>query len=165
MRAVRVGADASLSQIVKLVENAQLAKAPIQAFADRISSVFVPFVVAMATMTWLAWYVAGERGYFPSSWLPEGETKMIFAIMFGVSVLVTACPCALGLATPTAVMVGTGVGASNGILIKSADSLERAGHVTIMAFDKTGTLTEGTRPLWIIGSFQTPLRRRSFFAS
>ena len=143
MRAVRVGADASLSQIVKLVENAQLAKAPIQAFADRISSVFVPFVVAVATMTWLAWYVAGERGYFPSSWLPEGETKMIFAIMFGVSVLVTACPCALGLATPTAVMVGTGVGASNGILIKSADSLERAGHVTIMAFDKTGTLTEG----------------------
>ena len=75
MRAVRVGADASLSQIVKLVENAQLAKAPIQAFADRISSVFVPFVVAVATMTWLAWYVAGERGYFPSSWLPEGRQR------------------------------------------------------------------------------------------
>ena len=165
MRAVRVGADASLSQIVKLVENAQLAKAPIQAFADRISSVFVPFVVAMATMTWLAWYVAGERGYFPSSWLPEGETKMIFAIMFGVSVLVTACPCALGLATPTAVMVGTGVGASNGILIKSADSLERAGHVTIMAFDKTGTLTEGNPTVVDHRIFSDAVAERSFFAS
>ena len=143
MRAERVGADASLSQIVKLVENAQLAKAPIQAFADRISGVFVPFVVFAATATWFAWYSAGAAGYYSDAWLPEGETKMIFAIMFGVSVLVTACPCALGLATPTAVMVGTGVGASNGILIKGADGLERAGNVTIMAFDKTGTLTVG----------------------
>eukprot|EP00227_Mantoniella_beaufortii_P003136 CAMPEP_0197613582 /NCGR_PEP_ID=MMETSP1326-20131121/59090_1 /TAXON_ID=1155430 /ORGANISM="Genus nov. species nov., Strain RCC2288" /LENGTH=1012 /DNA_ID=CAMNT_0043182445 /DNA_START=186 /DNA_END=3224 /DNA_ORIENTATION=+ len=143
MRALRVGADASLSQIVKLVENAQLAKAPIQAVADRISSVFVPFVVLAAFTTFLGWYVAGTGGYFPDAWLPVGETKMIFAVMFGISVLVTACPCALGLATPTAVMVGTGVGASNGILIKGADGLERAGQVTILAFDKTGTLTVG----------------------
>lgn len=162
MRAERVGADASLSQIVKLVENAQLAKAPIQAFADRISNVFVPFVVAAAMTTWFAWYIAGELAIYPDSWLPEGETKMIFAIMFGISVLVTACPCALGLATPTAVMVGTGVGATNGILIKGADGLERAGKITIAAFDKTGTLTVGNPTVVNFKVFQSGMTERQF---
>ena len=162
MRATRVGADASLSQIVKLVENAQLAKAPIQAFADRISGVFVPFVVATAAATWFAWYFAGEAGYYPDSFLPEGETKMVFAMMFGVSVLVTACPCALGLATPTAVMVGTGVGASNGILIKGADGLERAGHVTVVAFDKTGTLTVGNPSVVDVAIFRSVVAETQF---
>lgn len=162
MRAVRVGADASLSQIIKLVENAQLAKAPIQAFADRISNVFVPFVVAVALTTWFVWYIAGELAMYPDSWLPEGETKMIFAIMFGISVLVTACPCALGLATPTAVMVGTGVGATNGILIKGADGLERAGKITIAAFDKTGTLTVGHPTVVNFKVFQSGLSESQF---
>jgi Cu+-exporting ATPase len=162
MRAVRVGADASLSQIVKLVENAQLAKAPIQAVADRISSVFVPFVVLLAITTWSVWYVAGAAGYYPDSWLPAGETKMIFAMMFGIAVLVTACPCALGLATPTAVMVGTGVGASQGILIKGADGLERAGHVTILAFDKTGTLTVGNPTVVDFRIFQSSVPEDQF---
>lgn len=162
MRATRVGADASLSQIVKLVENAQLAKAPIQAFADKISSVFVPFVVAAAAATWFAWYAAGEAGYFPDSFLPEGETKMVFALMFGVSVLVTACPCALGLATPTAVMVGTGVGATNGILIKGADGLERAGHVSVIAFDKTGTLTVGNPAVVEVEIFRSVVAEAQF---
>lgn len=162
MRAVRVGADASLSQIVKLVENAQLAKAPIQAVADRISSVFVPFVVLLAMTTWFVWYIAGATGYFPDSWLPAGETKMVFAMMFGIAVLVTACPCALGLATPTAVMVGTGVGASNGILIKGADGLERAGHVTILVFDKTGTLTIGNPTVVDFKIFQSDVQEDDF---
>ena len=162
MRATRVGADASLSQIVKLVENAQLAKAPIQAFADRISGVFVPFVVAAAAATWFAWYAAFEAGYFPDSFVPEGETKMVFALMFGVRVLVTACPCALGLATPTAVMVGTGVGASNGILIKGADGLERAGHVTVVAFDKTGTLTVGNPTVVDVAIFRSVVAEAQF---
>ena len=157
MRAVHVGADTSLSQIVKFVENAQLAKAPIQAVADKISSVFVPFVVLLAVSTWFSWYFAGAAGFFPDSWLPAGETKMTFAMMFGISVLVTACPCALGLATPTAVMVGTGVGASNGILIKGADGLERAGRVTVVAFDKTGTLTAGNPRVVDFRSFQSTI--------
>lgn len=138
MRAVRVGADASLSQIVKLVENAQVKKAPIQAFADKVSNVFVPVVVFLAFITWIAWYT-----FCPEQWIPEDETRTLFTMMFGIAVLVTACPCALGLATPTAVMVGTGVGATNGILMKGADGLERAGQVTILVFDKTGTLTVG----------------------
>ena len=163
MRALRVGADASLSQIVKLVENAQLAKAPIQAVADRISSVFVPFVVLLSMTTWFAWYVAGAAGYFPDSWVPAGETKMVFAMMFGIAVLVTACPCALGLATPTAVMVGTGVGASNGILIKGADGLERAGNVSILAFDKTGTLTVGNPTVVDFKIFQSSSMKEDQF--
>jgi len=162
MRAVRVGADASLSQIVKLVENAQLAKAPIQAVADRISGVFVPVVVLLAVATWIAWYVVGAAGCFPDSWLPAGESKPIFAMMFGIAVLVTACPCALGLATPTAVMVGTGVGASNGILIKGADGLERAGHVTILVFDKTGTLTKGNPTVVDFKIFQSHVLEDQF---
>ena len=143
MRAEKLGADSALHRIVQLVEDAQLSKAPIQAFADRVSNVFVPFVVAVAGLTFFAWLIAGWAGSIPSQWIPEGENKALFAMMFGIAVLVTACPCALGLATPTAIMVGTSVAAKNGILIKGADALERAGNIDVVVFDKTGTLTTG----------------------
>lgn len=139
----RVGSDTALAQIVRLVGDAQMAKAPIQAFADYVSSIFVPIVVSIAFLTWLCWYVAGKTGSYPDSWLPEGHTHFLFALLFGISVLVVACPCALGLATPTAVMVGTGVAASSGILIKGGDALERAHKIKTIVFDKTGTLTKG----------------------
>ncbi|KAK9806592.1 hypothetical protein WJX73_005689 [Symbiochloris irregularis] len=144
IKALRVGGDATLSQIVRLVERAQMARAPIQAVADRISAKFVPFVLLAATATWLCWFVAGTQHVYPDAWLPQGQTHFLFALLFGISVLVVACPCALGLATPTAVMVGTGVAATNGILIKGADALERAHSLKVIVFDKTGTLTKGT---------------------
>eukprot|EP00884_Botryococcus_braunii_P009380 jgi/Botrbrau1/18443/Bobra.0072s0030.1 len=143
VRATKVGSETALSQIVRLVENAQMSKAPIQAFADNVSSVFVPIVVATAFITYLCWYIAGRCHMFPDSWLPEGHNHFLFALLFGIAVLVIACPCALGLATPTAVMVGTGVAAQHGILIKGADALERAHNVRTVVFDKTGTLTLG----------------------
>ncbi|KAK2078769.1 hypothetical protein QBZ16_003609 [Prototheca wickerhamii] len=143
VRAQRVGAESALAQIVQLVESAQLSKAPIQAFADRISAVFVPIVLVLSLLTFAGWYAAGQLGYYPPAWLPVGHTVFLFALLFGIAVLVIACPCALGLATPTAVMVGTGVGARLGILIKGGDALERAAGVSTVVFDKTGTLTLG----------------------
>lgn len=143
MKALRVGADTTLSQIVRLVESAQLSKAPIQGFADRVSAVFVPVVVALATMTWLIWFVAGMAEWYPLEWLPQGHSVFLFALLFGIAVVVIACPCALGLATPTAVMVATGVAASNGILIKGGEALEQAVGVDTIVFDKTGTVTAG----------------------
>jgi len=143
VKASRVGSDTVLNQIVRLVETAQLKKAPIQAYADRISSVFVPVVVSLALITFIAWFSAGMSGSIPESWVPEGHGCFLFALLFGIAVLVIACPCALGLATPTAVMVATGVGASLGVLIKGGDALERAHKVDCVVFDKTGTLTMG----------------------
>jgi len=143
MRAKQVGSNTALSQSVRLVECAQMSKAPIQAYADYIASLFVPVVVALAFFTWTCWFVAGSMQLFPEDWLPEGHTHFLFALLFGIAVLVIACPCALGLATPTAVMVGTGVGASLGILIKGGDALERGHKVDTVVFDKTGTLTLG----------------------
>ncbi|CAK0783009.1 hypothetical protein CVIRNUC_006204 [Coccomyxa viridis] len=143
IQATRVGAQTTLAQIVRLVERAQMSKAPIQAIADRISSVFVPIVLAVAFATWLGWFVAGRTRAFPADWIPVGSNDFLFALLFGIAVLVIACPCALALATPTAMMVGTGVAAKNGILIKGADALERATRVKIVIFDKTGTLTKG----------------------
>ena len=143
VHALRVGKDTTLSQIVKLVEDAQMSKAPIQALADRISAVFVPLIIAAAVVTWVGWYVAGVTGAFPSDWIPAGSNAFLFSLLFAIAVVVIACPCALGLATPTAVMVGTGVAAANGVLIKSAGALEKAHKLKHIVFDKTGTLTAG----------------------
>ncbi len=130
IEATRVGAESTLSQIIKLVEDAQGSKAPIQAFADRISSWFVPAVIIIALITFGIWY------------LVLGST-LSFALMAFTAVIVIACPCALGLATPTAIMVGTGKGAEHGILIKGGEPLEAACKVKTIIFDKTGTLTQG----------------------
>ncbi|KAF5442115.1 hypothetical protein F2P56_036936 [Juglans regia] len=143
LQATKVGGDAVLSQIISLVETAQMSKAPIQKFADFVASIFVPTVVAMALLTLLGWYIAGALGAYPERWLPENGNYFVFALMFSISVVVIACPCALGLATPTAVMVATGVGANNGVLIKGGDALERAQKIKYVIFDKTGTLTQG----------------------
>jgi P-type Cu+ transporter len=129
-KATRVGKDTALAQIIKLVEDAQGSKAPIAKMADIISGYFVPVVISLALLAALAWYFLG------------GETG-IFALTIFISVLVIACPCALGLATPTAIMVGTGKGAEYGVLIKSGEALETAHKIKTIVFDKTGTITEG----------------------
>lgn len=137
IRVTKVGKDTALAQIVKLVEDAQVAKAPIQRLADRVSAIFVPAVITIALAAFLAWYFLGVPAFAPE------EPAFTFSLTLFITVLVIACPCALGLATPTAIMVGTGKGAENGILIKGGDSLEIAGTVDTVVFDKTGTLTEG----------------------
>ena len=130
-RATRVGKDTTLSQIIRLVEEAQTRKAPVQRLADRISAVFVPAVIAVATLTFLVWWVWGPQPSFT------------FALANFIAVLIIACPCALGLATPTAILVGTGKGAELGVLIKGGEALEAAGRVQVVILDKTGTLTRG----------------------
>ncbi|XP_050371629.1 copper-transporting ATPase RAN1 isoform X2 [Argentina anserina] len=143
IQVTKVGSDTVLHQIINLVETAQMSKAPIQKFADFVASIFVPTVVALSLLTFLCWYAAGAFGAYPDQWLPKNGNHFVFALMFSISVVVIACPCALGLATPTAVMVATGVGANNGVLIKGGDALERAQKVNYVIFDKTGTLTQG----------------------
>ncbi|HAE86226.1 MAG TPA: heavy metal translocating P-type ATPase [Anaerolineaceae bacterium] len=135
--ATKIGRDTVLAQIIQLVENAQASKAPIQRLADKISAVFVPIVIGIALVTFAVWYFV-----IP---LPANSevTLLARALINMVAVLVIACPCAMGLATPTAVMVGSGRGAELGILIKSSESLETAGEVDTVVFDKTGTLTRG----------------------
>jgi Cu+-exporting ATPase len=128
-RATKVGSDTALAQIIKLVEEAQGSKAPIAQMADIVSGYFVPIVVAIAALAFAGWLIAGE--------------SFAFALTMFISVLVIACPCALGLATPTAIMVGTGKGAEHGILIKSGEALETAHKVDTIVLDKTGTITEG----------------------
>ena len=127
--ATRVGEDTTLSQIIKMVSDAAATKAPIAKIADKVSGIFVPAVITIAIITIIGWLLAGER--------------VGFALARGISVLVISCPCALGLATPVAIMVGNGVGAKHGILFKTAVSLEEAGKVDIVALDKTGTITNG----------------------
>ncbi|KAG8466149.1 hypothetical protein KFE25_001905 [Diacronema lutheri] len=139
------GDDSALAKITQLVGAAQLSKPPIQAFADAVSSHFVPLVLLLALATWAAWFGAVWLRALPAHYYEHAHIQSdgVFAFMFGCAVLVIACPCALGLATPTAVMVGTGVGARLGILVKSADALEACGSVGAILFDKTGTLTSG----------------------
>ena len=143
VKATAVGGRAAIAQIARLVDEAQLSKAPIQAAADRLAGAFVPAVVLAALSTFLVWYVAGVLRLYPAEWLPRGHTSFLFALRFSIAVLVVACPCALGLATPTAVMVGTGVAASHGVLVKGGDALERGAKLSAVIFDKTGTLTSG----------------------
>lgn len=130
-KASKVGQDTMLSQIIKLVQEAQGSKAPIQRIADLISSYFVPIVIMLAILTFAVWYIIGPN------------PALLFALLNTVAVLIIACPCAMGLATPTAIMVGTGLGAQRGILIKDAASLEIAHKINTIIFDKTGTLTKG----------------------
>jgi P-type Cu+ transporter len=128
-RATKVGSDTALSQIIKLVEEAQGSKAPIAKMADVVSSYFVPVVFGIATLSALAWYISGQ--------------SPVFVLTIFIAVMVIACPCALGLATPTAIMVGTGKGAEYGVLIKGGEALETAHKIQTVVFDKTGTITEG----------------------
>lgn len=128
-KATKVGKDTALSQIIKLVEDAQGSKAPIAKMADIISGYFVPIVIGLSILSGLAWYLGGQTG--------------LFSLTISIAVLVIACPCALGLATPTAIMIGTGKGAENGVLIKSGVALETTKKLQIIIFDKTGTITEG----------------------
>ncbi len=129
--ATRVGADTVLAQIVRLVQESQGSRAPIQRLADAVTGVFVPVVLGIATFTFVAWMLLGPSPAFN------------YALVSAITVLIIACPCALGLATPTSIMVGTGKGAENGVLFRSAESLERLGRVRTVVLDKTGTLTEG----------------------
>jgi len=128
-RATRVGEDTTLSQIVRMVSDAAATKAPIARIADRVSGVFVPAVIGISVVVLIGWLIAGE--------------SLSFSLARAISVLVISCPCALGLATPVAIMVGNGLGAKNGILFKTSEALERAGKVQIIALDKTGTITSG----------------------
>lgn len=130
-KAVKVGKETMLAQIIKMVQDAQGSKAPVQKLVDKIAGIFVPIVIGIAILTFIVWMVLG------------GENAVAQALLAAVTVLVIACPCALGLATPTAIMVGVGKGAENGILIKDAESLELARKVTAIVLDKTGTITEG----------------------
>jgi len=129
--ATKVGRETALAQIVKLVEDAQGSKAPIQKLADQVSAIFVPIVIGIALLTFEGWYLLGAPGNFTR------------ALIYMVAVLVIACPCAMGLATPTAIMVGTGKGAELGILFRNSEALERAGKVNVVMLDKTGTITKG----------------------
>ncbi len=139
-RATKVGKDTMLAQIVKMVEDAQGSKAPIQKIADTVSGYFVPAVVVIAIAAFLAWYFLGFG--------------LAFALKIFIAVLIIACPCALGLATPTAIMVGTGLGAKHGILFKSAESLQMTHKVNVIVFDKTGTLTKGKPEVTDVVAFE-----------
>ncbi len=132
VEATAVGGETALAQIVRLVEQAQASKPPIQKLADRVAGIFVPAVLQIAVVTWVVWYVVGP------------EPRAVLATIAFASVLIIACPCALGLATPTAILVGTGRGAREGILFRNAEALEQSRRVTLVLLDKTGTITEGT---------------------
>ncbi len=146
VRATKVGADTVLANIIRLVEQAQGSKAPIQRLADTISSIFVPVVLVIAALTFIAWAIIGNvvaPGASSAGMITAASNPWIIAIVAAVAVLVVACPCALGLATPTAIMVGTGKGAEQGILIRGGESLERIHAVRAVLLDKTGTITRG----------------------
>ncbi len=150
VQATRVGRDTFLSQVIKLVEQAQGTKVPIQAFADRVTAIFVPVVIGIAVVTLLLWLIFPQAmdvvGRWASSFLPWVNPELgviTLAIFATVAVLVIACPCALGLATPTAIMVGSGMGAQNGILIRSGEAVQALKDLRVVVFDKTGTLTKG----------------------
>lgn len=155
--ATKVGRETALAQIIRLVEEAQGSKAPIQRIADQISAIFVPVVIAVAAITFLVWY------FFIPLPINADTSQFTCALINMVAVLVIACPCAMGLATPTAVMVGTGKGAELGILIRSGDALERAGKVSTVVLDKTGTITRGQPAVTdIIASSQLHTRDPEF---
>ena len=142
MKVTKTGEETTLSQIVKMVEEASSTKAPIARLADKVSGVFVPIVIGIALVVFVFWMILGGD-LVRNSGLVDGENLFTYALERGISVLVISCPCALGLATPVGIMVGSGKGAKNGILFKTATSLEETGKVSIAVLDKTGTITEG----------------------
>ncbi|KAG6821451.1 hypothetical protein H0H93_010175 [Arthromyces matolae] len=157
MIVTRAGKDTALSQIVRLVEEAQTSKAPIQAFADRLAGYFVPTVVSLAAITFIGWAIVTSvvtEESLPQMFLKHGASKLAVCLQMCISVVVVACPCALGLATPTAIMVGTGVGAQNGILIKGGRALEASKSIKRVVLDKTGTVTLGK--LTVVGMHWVP---------
>jgi Cu+-exporting ATPase len=168
VKATRVGKDTFLSQIIKLVEECQGSKVPIQEFADRVTSVFVPVVIGITAMTLLAWVLVPdlmrslvEVGTF-LPWVDPTASTLTLAVISTVSVLVIACPCALGLATPTVLMVSSGIGAENGILIRSGAAIQTLKDVKVIVFDKTGTITKGkpeVTDVLVSPSFVEPDRR------
>ena len=147
-RATRVGEDTTLSQIIQMVSDAAATKAPIARIADKVSAVFVPAVISISAIVVIGWLIAGQ--------------SLSFALARGISVLVISCPCALGLATPVAIMVGNGIGAKNGILFKTSEALEAAGRVDIVVMDKTGTITQGEPKVTDIIAFDDSLLSKAF---
>ncbi|KAJ8521264.1 hypothetical protein ONZ45_g2033 [Pleurotus djamor] len=146
MTVTRAGKDTALSQIVRLVEEAQTSKAPIQAFADRVAGYFVPTVISLAFLTFIVWMIVSNvvsEESLPMMFHKHGASRFAVCLQMCISVVVVACPCALGLSTPTAIMVGTGIGATNGILIKGGKALEASKDIKRIVFDKTGTVTVG----------------------
>jgi P-type Cu+ transporter len=146
MVVTRAGRDTALSQIVQLVEDAQTSKAPIQAFVDKVAGRFVPTVIGLAVVTFIAWFLLSwfiDENELPKMFHNHGTSKLAVCLQICISVIVVACPCALGLATPTAIMVGTGMGAKNGILIKGGKALEASKSIKRVVVDKTGTVTVG----------------------
>src|SRR5699024_1906771 len=150
VKATKVGKDTFLSQVIKMVEEAQGSKVPIQEFADRITAVFVPVVLGIALLTLFSWLIfpaffgsiaAWAAGFIP--WIHLGMGATALAFYAAIAVLVIACPCALGLATPTALMVGSGMGAENGVLIRKGEAIQLMKDVDTIILDKTGTITEG----------------------
>lgn len=157
MIVTRAGKDTALAQIVKLVEDAQTSKAPIQAFADRVAGVFVPTVIILAVVTFLIWIIVSniiDDKSLPTMFHRHGASKLAVCLQMCISVIVVACPCALGLSTPTAIMVGTGIGAKNGILIKGGRALEASKSIKRIVMDKTGTVTLGK--LTVVGMAWAP---------
>jgi len=156
VRATRVGADTFLAQVVRLVEGCQTTKVPVQLLADRVTAIFVPAALAIATLTFLAWLIAPTAMGAAAAalndvlpWVGQDPGRLSMAVFAAVAVLVIACPCALGLATPTALMVGTGRAAENGVLFRSGAALQTLVEADVVAFDKTGTLTAG-RPVVVM---------------
>jgi len=146
IRVTHVGSDTTLFRIISLVHEAQASKkAPIEVLADKISQYFVPAVILISLIDFAIWIILGAANAVPKGWIPENQSYPVFALFFAISVLVIACPCAMGLASPTAIMVGTGVAARLGILIKGGgEAVQIASRISTIAFDKTGTLTYGT---------------------
>ncbi|KAH7890811.1 E1-E2 ATPase-domain-containing protein [Phlebopus sp. FC_14] len=157
MLVTRAGKDTALAQIVRLVEEAQTSKAPIQAFADRVAGLFVPVVLSLAVLTFIAWMIIAnvvKEDSLPAMFRHHGASRLAVCLQMCISVVVVACPCALGLSTPTAIMVGTGIGAKNGILIKGGRALEASRYIRRIVFDKTGTVTQGK--LTVVGMTWVP---------